>query len=994
MKPPCLPDSIRYLGQIGKGGTALVARVCVDELNREAALKYPDKSGKTSDSEFLKLAAREQALVGSHRFPGLVRLIHQTVECPDFLLMELCNGPTLDQVGRIDNLNTALNIISALAANLHYLNICGIVHGDLKPQNIFLPTDWKQCFHNHLFYVKLSDFSLGRLDTEPEDARAGIGTVGYAAPETLSDNKCDHRSDLFSLGVISYQTLTGQHPFIDPNDPDPVRTNSRLQEVDPPPPKELRPDISSELSELVMNLLHRDPAGRPESARHTCMGLASVGATYPFKKAIRPKHLIIGAMDYDGIKTRLLDISPAQSDRLDRLTDGNPRDLRLLLEHNFQRGNLLLDKTHFRFVNDIYWPCRMRRQTLTRYSEGSFSLKRDTVKAAVAGGLELVNKLGCVSNSGHNVAPALVEIVLPLLKPKTVKIISSELAARAEQSGLHEHAARLYLQAGELEAAERNAYVAAIELNKAHEKHQALQILESVIRFANLTHRRFSIRQLLMCKGDILKESGDSEQALEVYETIISLYRNHQADKLLAETYKDLGDLYKIKQDLKAGQKSLDEAMRIYSLLGDELEISHCLNNIGNLHWIGSEYDEALKSYRRALRIQRRLQALDNVASTLSNIAKIFALRGRLVRSTLTFKLSVDICRKTANELEEARILNNLGYVYQMRGMLDNAVSTLERSLEINRKIGARKEILFNLENLTIIMIGMGRLKHSITYLQEGMKLAGELNDQPHLAAFTGDMGVTLKRMGRYSEAKDYYNQAKKLYSEIEDPIGLARLEIGRADLRHKVGDIAEAIEIATEIMKQRAAASNKPQELEALVLLTRLSDNPDYLSRARALASELKLERESLLIEFNALGQRLKQTEVRPDADEYMNLIEGLTQRHNDIELPWMNNLAAELMLKSDQVEKAESFLARSIHLAAEYGLNPELITAHILFGKMHLQMNNYEEAFDCYRKALENARRISDGITDPKDKALYQNLPRNRFLVDEIKRLARTLT
>jgi tetratricopeptide (TPR) repeat protein len=894
-------------------------------------------------------------------------------------------------VGTIDDIQKVLNIISALALNLSFLKVHRLVHGDLKPQNVFLPASWSETKDDQLFYLKLSDFSLSHRFDEPEDARVGLGTVGYMAPETLTDEICNHRSDLFALGVIAWQLITGRHPFIDPDDADPVRTNSRVREVEPSSPVEFRSNVNPKMAELILAMLEKNPGNRPASGWEVCNVLRDAGATYPFEKALRPKHFMTATGTYDENVEQSLALNSTQRLRLDNMSNGDRQRLRMVLTANFLRGNLVLKKDRFQFAQPIYWPHRLRREVLRHYSNTDFGARRKTIQTAVAGGQSLARHLGIVnSDTTPTPSDALAEIIGLLLKPSTVRTLAARYAPKAEGQKLYEAAARYYVRAGNLEGAERCAFQAAIALNKNHQNDTALGLLRQVIDYARMIGRPFEVRQLLMSRGDIFKEIGDAAPAMSAYNEIIALYREQPADKLLAETYKDLGDLYKIKQDPAAGLSALEKAMRIYSDLGDELEISHTLNNIGNLHWIGANYPAALKSYRRALRIQRRHKAMDNVASTLSNIAAILAIRGKLVRATRLFRLSINICREITNQLEEARILNNLGYVYHLRGVADEAVSCLERSLEINRKIGTKKEILFNLENLIAIMIGAGRLRRSVAYLQEGMVLGTELDDRSHLAAFTGDMGRTLKRMGRFSEAEASHRAAASLYNEVEDPIGQARLEIDRADLRARIGDSQSACQIAVETLNQRAAVNDKPQELEALLLLTRLTDEPKYLDRARELVAELKLKRERVLVEFNALSRSLRQGVNAKDIEQYKGILEALDQMQNDIELPWMCSLAGELMIACERYSDAAVYLERSLKLADSFGLLPEQIDSQTLIGRVHLQSGNYEKAYACFRKALETARKMSEQIINPEDRDSFQNLPTIKFLVVEIQSLA----
>ena len=218
--------------QLGEGGTALVAKAFSEQLNRDVALKYPLDKQEHSITEFQKLSRRENDLLGEIRVPGIVQ-IHSFSITPPYLLLELCSGETLDKIGKVENSKTLFNLISAISIDLEFMRGIGLIHCDLKPNNIFLPADRSQISGDRLFFLKLSDFGLSKNESEPESARVGHGTIGYAAPETLASSAISHKSDLFSLGVIAYELATGVHPFIQ-GESDPVRIESRVREETPP----------------------------------------------------------------------------------------------------------------------------------------------------------------------------------------------------------------------------------------------------------------------------------------------------------------------------------------------------------------------------------------------------------------------------------------------------------------------------------------------------------------------------------------------------------------------------------------------------------------------------------------------------------------------------------------------------------------------------------------------------------------------------------------
>jgi serine/threonine protein kinase len=331
---PC-PD-LKFVAPLGRGGTAEVSRAFSHQFGRDVAVKYPLRDGESPECSFLQLARREHELIGDRRYPGLVRLLAAPHENHDYLLLELCTGPTLDTLGRVDNIGHAFNLISAAAVVLEYLNASELIHGDLKSSNFFLPPNWRMRVADKLFFLKLSDFSLGRRATEPDSSRLGVGTVGYMAPETIVESRTSTRSDLFALGVIAYQLLTATHPFIR-DEADPVRVSSRVREGDYPNPRQLRPDLPDSLVQLLESLLAVDENARPVSGWDVCRQLESMGATYPYRKALTPHHMILNTASYDAVIESVLDLSSKDRARLDNITGGDVAALRLVLTASFRK---------------------------------------------------------------------------------------------------------------------------------------------------------------------------------------------------------------------------------------------------------------------------------------------------------------------------------------------------------------------------------------------------------------------------------------------------------------------------------------------------------------------------------------------------------------------------------------------------------------------------------------------------------------------------------
>ncbi|MGD8921941.1 MAG: serine/threonine-protein kinase, partial [Candidatus Zixiibacteriota bacterium] len=744
MKRPFEGNGLTYIGQLGRGGTAEVAKVFVDRLNCEAALKYPLPDESDSTLDFAELAAREYDLIGADRFPGLVRLLAPPHGNPDYLLLELCGGPTLDQVEIPSDSPLLLNVLCAAALDLEYLHAAGVIHGDIKPQNFFLPSEWQSCTDAQLFYVKLSDFSLGRHIAEREASRAGLGTVGYMPPETIRDGITSHRSDLFALGITAYQLITGRHPFLE-GDADPTRVSGRILEDDPAPITSLNPKAPDALAKLVAQLLAKDPDNRPESAWSVCERLREIGAEYPFEKALHPRYFIQPVRSFDANMKGALAVNDREADQIRQLSCEDSMALRLIVTSNFRRGTLRYTGGAFTFQAGVLWPARLRNKALRRFHDLDFAGRKHIVRAAIIGDTDSAAQMGYFpADEATPSNSSLVKLIRPLLRSVTVKRLSRIPAVKAERSELYGTAANLFLQSGQLHEAERCAYQQCVVLIKDHRYEEALQLSQRVVDYAALRGDIFLVRELLMVQGDIHKLTGETARALETYQEIIELYDGHPVDKLLAETYKDIGEVYKLRQEVHKGIEALERALRIVTELGDELEISRVHNNLGILYIIEGDTSKALQTYRLAFATQRKLDALSEAATTLMNVGGVYFTTGRYRRSLRVLELALKMKKDTGDASEIARTLNNLGYVYHVGGDSAKGVQYLEESLDINRRIGSKKEVLFNLANLTEIMIAAGQLKQSLGFLKEGMTLSESLNDKPHLGQFLVSTGYVL----------------------------------------------------------------------------------------------------------------------------------------------------------------------------------------------------------------------------------------------------------
>ena len=986
MDAPFDSPHLRFIEPLGRGGTADVAKAYASHLKRTVAVKYPLPSSKSQTIDFAGLARREWDLIGGARFPGLVRLWEAPSNSPDYLLLELCCGPTLDSLPGSDSPKTALSILSAVAVGLEFLNAAGLVHGDMKPQNVFLPRNWQSRLSGPLFYAKLSDFSLGRRLDEPESVRAGLGTVGYMAPETIADGITSHQSDLFALGVIAYQLLAGEHPFLK-SDSDPVRVNSAVREADFIPLQQLQPDLPSGLVLLVMNLLALDPGARPKSAWEVCEELESAGSTYPFRKALRPAHLWLTGRSYPATVAASLDLSKPEAERLDSLTGHDPVTLRLVTTANFLHDRLAYEDGRFRFTEAVYWPGRIRNLALMQWLELPLGDKKASIRRAIT---TLAAPPG---GDSADPVPA-YDLLLPaLLRIATVKRIATTLALQFRSRSEYEHAAGLFVLAGDLQSADQCADQASRSLQNENQNPRALRILNMVIDFARTGAREFDIRHLLLTKGEIQKQNGDIEEAMATYRLLVASYADRSPDKIMAEAYKDIGDLYKMKRDSAGGLRELRKAHDIFQALGDDLELSHTQNNIGNLLTMSDEIEAARREYRKALAIQRRINVPGDIASSLGNIAATYFMRGRYDRALRLFKIGLDIQNDVGNQVEIARTLNNIGATYAFADQPANAIQPLERSLEINRKIGNKYEILHNLDNLTNTMIQAGRLRECLTYLRDGMALVESQTNSPFLASFRYSTGMVYKQMGRVAESKESFEKAARLLKTLDDSQLALQTELQLTSIKYLIGYRDLALTETEQIAERGRELEDQHIELSALLLMSRIRPDDDFRKRAEQIIGKQNLVRDRRLLQVNRIEAFLDLDDITRAATEAESLQIRELADDEDIETARTANLLAEISLNARDSERATAYLAIAERAARSSGQAFEMVRATTLSARYELERGAFEACFARLKEGLQTAKKISENLPGDDDRRQFQQLRVIKYLGDRIREMKQRL-
>ncbi len=253
-------DHYRIEATVARSGMSVLYRATDLADGKQVAVKVPHAEME-ADPVLFERFKREEEIGQLLDHPGIVKTYNDEERSRVYMVIEWVDGRLLRTILNQERklpIERAVRITLAICEALDVMHKHGIVHRDLKPENVMVDDEDR---------IKLIDFGIAMK----EDARrltyvnmtAALGTPDYIAPEQVKGGRGDQRSDIYALGIMLYEMLTGRVPFVEPN---PLAAMNERLLHDPTPPRQLNPEIAPELEEILFRALEREPRHRYATA--------------------------------------------------------------------------------------------------------------------------------------------------------------------------------------------------------------------------------------------------------------------------------------------------------------------------------------------------------------------------------------------------------------------------------------------------------------------------------------------------------------------------------------------------------------------------------------------------------------------------------------------------------------------------------------------------------------------------------------------------------
>ncbi len=828
----------RILSKLGEGGMGTVYVAEDTVLGRRVAiksLKLPSAHGqRLFRTRFLREARAASLLNHPH-----IATIHEYGEAEDgqpYLVMELINGQTLSELLRegVLPLERVIEIVKQVTEAIAEAHRHGIVHRDIKPSNVAL---------NQRNEVKVLDFGLAKnvepnsLETrriEPDDGHSAthtlegviIGTPSYLSPEQALGLTVDKRSDLFSIGSLLYECLTGKPAF----------TGRTLGEIfaqvirdDPAPPSRINPSIPPELDQITLKALAKKTEARYQTAEELLADLKTIEFNLtktPIKRGkpigVHLRSSVAQLLAHKRARTALwilsgLTLLALLSAIWLSISGSRPHEPAPEAKRLYQAGTDALRNGSFVTASKLF------EQSIQ--ADARFPLAHARLAEAWME-LDYEGKATEEMLRVTELAPDLSR--LPALDMLYLQAIGATV--RRNFQGAAENFEQIVRQVPETE--KTPAY---FDLGRAYERVRNTK--KAAESYEEVTRRDPQAAAAFLRLGGVYGRLQDDAKALAAFDKAEQLYNAQNNVEGTAEVSYQRGAFYNLGDKLPEAREHLRKALDLSLTTDNKPQQIKTLLQLAGVYYSAGETLRAEEYSTQAMKLAT-VEQLDNLTTTgLIDIGNAFFLRGEYGEAEKRFEQALQIAKANKGRRGEARALLSLGSLRVQQGDGARAVGYLEPALAYYRQGNFRRETLQALLLLGYANEQQGNNEAALESFNEQLQLATQLNDMAQVAHTHAAIGLLLSHQERFTEALTHYEESYKINKSLGlDPKTGYDL-VNKGNLLWQLGRYTEAREALTQAFDVGSRPGGIDKQLLAWIRLFRAQMALSELNFSEAVA-------------------------------------------------------------------------------------------------------------------------------------------------------------
>lgn len=815
----------RILEKLGEGGMGVVYLAEDQHLARRVAIKFLTSTDHHYRARFIREARAVSAL--THPNIAIVHDYGETSTGQPFLVMEFVKGKSLSQLLEEGlTLRRSVEIVASVTEALAEAHHHGIVHRDIKPSNILI---------NERGVVKVLDFGLVKHLFEPPSSEVDldaqtiystqtrsdviVGTPLYLSPEQATGKQVDQRSDIFALGALLYECLTGRSAFAGASV---LEIGAQIIHVTPSPPSRINSQITPALDRITMKALQKKVDDRYQSADDMLKDLQAA---------------MVG-LGGNGVPVSSKGSKPTEGDTY-RATSALATLTLQLRRQRFSLASFILTIVasglaiwaiiHF-WPRNYYQPSPAARQW---YDIGTDALRNGAFHQASKALQQAIQIDGNYALARARLAQAWTELdYIDNAKDELLAIqsLTRNGMAVTDKDALYldaitamatrdfREAVKAYSSIAEMSPNESQVYV---DLGYAYENDgKPDQALESYTKAISLNDGQYATAYLRA--GIVYYRKQDNDNALKMYEKAEQLYRAASNNEGVNEVLRRRGVLYRRAGRYDDAQAQFQQCLDAARAMGLEAQQIYALIDLSFLASVRGQAPEAESYAQQAVTIAQQKKLENLAASGLLELGNSYSSRQDYEKAEHYFNQAIQLARSNKGRFGEALGMMNLAGVYIYTLRVDQGLQLAQQALNFFQQGNYPASVTQCLTQMTRGYRRKGDYEGALKAANQKLDLARNDGSQPEIANAYSELAAVLLEREDLPAAQKQYEDAFTIYDSVKSPLRITFNKANRGNVLWRLGHNQQAEALLDDVWKTVSESRNEYRQLVPTVLLYR----------------------------------------------------------------------------------------------------------------------------------------------------------------------------